>query len=181
LSAGSRALSRLAAALGDAAGAKRYAAQQAELMAALEAQHWSERYGGYLDVGLHSERGDFVEMMVIRCARATNRDDAIDATASAANPRACPASHPQYLWPIGDGSGGILTKTVYVESERDRKVQHVPRLGAITVFPLLLRLLSDDSPRLGPLLDHLTDPAKLWSPHGLRSLNKVRPFSSVAT
>jgi hypothetical protein len=57
----------------------------------------------------------------------------------------------------------------------------VPRLGAITVFPLLLRLLSDDSPRLGPLLDHLTDPAKLWSPHGLRSLNKVRPFSSVAT
>ena len=106
MSAGSRALSRLAAALGDAAGAKRYAAQQAELMAALEAQHWSERYGGYLDVGLHSERGDFVEMMVIRCARATNRDDAIDATASAANPRACPASHPQYLWPIGDGSGG---------------------------------------------------------------------------
>ena len=59
-------------------------------------------------------------------------------------------------------------------------MQHVPRLGAITVFPLLLRLLSDDSPRLGPLLDHLTDPAKLWSPHGLRSLNKVRPISSVA-
>jgi hypothetical protein len=26
-------------------GAKRYAAQQAELMAALEAQHWSERRG----------------------------------------------------------------------------------------------------------------------------------------
>jgi hypothetical protein len=24
------------------------------------------RYGGYLDVGLHSERGDFVEMMVTR-------------------------------------------------------------------------------------------------------------------
>eukprot|EP01050_Picozoa_sp_SAG11_P025290 SAG11_NODE_5658_length_1492_cov_4.712850_2_plen_72_part_00 len=45
---------------------------------------------------------------------------------------------------------GLLTRTVYAEAA-DRAVQHVPRLGAITVFPLLLRLLEPASPRLGDL------------------------------
>ena len=31
----------------------------------------------------------------------------------------CPADHPVFLWPLGDGQGGIMTKTAYVESPAD--------------------------------------------------------------
>uniref|UniRef100_H0WBE6 Mannosyl-oligosaccharide glucosidase n=1 Tax=Cavia porcellus TaxID=10141 RepID=H0WBE6_CAVPO len=56
------------------------------------------------------------------------------------------------------------------------RLQYVDALGYVTLFPLLLRLLDPNSPRLGPLLDVLADSHHLWSPFGLRSLAASSPF-----
>ena len=45
------------------------------------------------------------------------------------------------------------------------------RVGYVSVFPLLLKVLPPDSPKLKALLDQVRDPAHLWTPFGLRSLS----------
>lgn len=140
--------------------------------------HWSERDGAYFDVGVHSERGVFRNLAVIRCASASNQNDGVDEAVlpellQQGGANLCPTHHPRYLWPIGDGNGGILMRPVYIESNADKAVQFVPRVGVLNVFPLLLRLLPPDSPRLPRLLDLLADEDKLWSPHGMRSLGRA--------
>ncbi|XP_074086113.1 mannosyl-oligosaccharide glucosidase [Macrotis lagotis] len=50
------------------------------------------------------------------------------------------------------------------------QLRYVDALGYVSLFPLLLKLLSPESPHLGPLLDLLADSRHLWSPFGLRSL-----------
>jgi mannosyl-oligosaccharide glucosidase len=138
--------------------------------------HWDDRAGAYFDVGLHSEKGEFRNLAVVRCASLSNQHDAVDVAVlpellqQRANP--CPPHHTKFLWPVGDGNGGILMRPVYVESAADKSVQFVPRVGVLNVFPLLLRLVPPQSPRLPRLLDHLADPEKLWSPHGMRSLGR---------
>lgn len=48
----------------------------------------------------------------------------------------------------------------------------IPHFGYVSVFPLALRLLKPSDPRLGRLLEALSDPKRLWSEYGLRSLSK---------
>ncbi|KAF2121208.1 glycoside hydrolase [Lophiotrema nucula] len=48
--------------------------------------------------------------------------------------------------------------------------------GYISVFPFLVGLLPPDSPRLGAVLDTLSDPEEMWSDFGLRSLSKSDEF-----
>lgn len=52
---------------------------------------------------------------------------------------------------------------------------HVCHKGYISIFPFLTGLLPADSPRLGAILDLISDPEELWSPYGLRSLSKSSP------
>jgi mannosyl-oligosaccharide glucosidase len=52
---------------------------------------------------------------------------------------------------------------------------HVCHKGYISLFPFLLSLLPPDSPRLGSVLDLMSDPGHLWSPFGLRSLSASHP------
>lgn len=52
---------------------------------------------------------------------------------------------------------------------------HVCHKGYISIFPFLTGLLSADSPRLGAILDLISDPEEMWSPYGLRSLSKSDP------
>lgn len=49
---------------------------------------------------------------------------------------------------------------------------HVCHKGYISIFPFLTGLLPADSPRLGAILDLISDPEELWSEYGLRSLGK---------
>lgn len=44
--------------------------------------------------------------------------------------------------------------------------------GYLSLFPLLLGLLPADSKHLRPVLDLMSDPERLWSDYGLRSLSK---------
>ncbi|KAL8848245.1 MAG: hypothetical protein Q9221_006718 [Calogaya cf. arnoldii] len=52
---------------------------------------------------------------------------------------------------------------------------HVCHKGYISIFPFLTGLLPADSPRLGAVLDLISDPEELWSPYGIRSLSKSSP------
>jgi hypothetical protein len=49
--------------------------------------------------------------------------------------------------------------------------QFVEHLGYVSLFPLLLRLLPADAAELAPTIELLRDPARLWSPYGIRSLS----------
>ena len=53
---------------------------------------------------------------------------------------------------------------------------HACHVGYISIFPFLTGLLPPDSPRLGPILDSISDPEKLWSDYGIRSLSKEDEF-----
>uniref|UniRef100_A0A5S6QN71 Mannosyl-oligosaccharide glucosidase n=1 Tax=Trichuris muris TaxID=70415 RepID=A0A5S6QN71_TRIMR len=44
--------------------------------------------------------------------------------------------------------------------------------GYVNLFPLFLRLIPLDSPKLEHIFDQMIDPEVLWSPYGLRSLSK---------
>ncbi len=50
---------------------------------------------------------------------------------------------------------------------------HVCHKGYISIFPFLTGLLPPDSPRLGAILDLISDEDELWTPYGLRSLSKA--------
>ncbi|KAL9019950.1 MAG: hypothetical protein Q9185_002804 [Variospora sp. 1 TL-2023] len=52
---------------------------------------------------------------------------------------------------------------------------HVCHKGYISIFPFLTGLLPADSPRLGAILDLISDPDEMWSPYGLRSLSLSNP------
>ena len=51
-------------------------------------------------------------------------------------------------------------------------LRYVNQLGYVSLFPFLLHIVDPASPNLGTILKDLEDPAKLWTPHGLRSLSR---------
>nr|CAG8603675.1 8759_t:CDS:10 [Entrophospora candida] len=48
--------------------------------------------------------------------------------------------------------------------------------GYLSLFPLFLEFIPNDSPKLESLLDLIYDPNELWSPYGIRSLSKSDEF-----
>uniref|UniRef100_H3GV13 mannosyl-oligosaccharide glucosidase n=1 Tax=Phytophthora ramorum TaxID=164328 RepID=H3GV13_PHYRM len=56
------------------------------------------------------------------------------------------------------------------------KLQHVKHVGYVSVFPLLLKVLPPNSPKLLALLKQTTGSNHLWSPFGLRSLSTQDQF-----
>lgn len=48
----------------------------------------------------------------------------------------------------------------------------VPHFGYVSLFPLMMKLLEPDNPKLLITLNQLTKPDLLWTPNGLRSLSK---------
>ena len=147
-----------------------------EKLAALDAHHWSESLNAYADWGLHANRGDFVEHVVVKCATNDGRSqvehDVLPPVG--ARPDDCPRSHPRLLFPLGDGAGGLLMRERFVP--KGLKEQWVGHLGYVSLFPLALRLLPPDAPTLGPLLELLRDPKRLWTPYGIASLSKDDRF-----
>lgn len=55
-------------------------------------------------------------------------------------------------------------------------LQHIPRTGYVTLFPMLLRLIPADSVHLKHTLDLLGDESKLWSPWGILSLSRTDKY-----
>ncbi|XP_063720487.1 mannosyl-oligosaccharide glucosidase-like [Symsagittifera roscoffensis] len=53
---------------------------------------------------------------------------------------------------------------------------HVPHLGYVSLFPLMMRLMPPDCAELGLTLGHIRNPNTLWTPYGIRSLSKQDPL-----
>ena len=154
-----------------------YEAAHASQMAALVRHHWhAELRGGsgaFCDWGLQAAKGEFVAHVVVKCGAADGSSIEHDVhpreLQGGGAPPKCPRSHPRFLFPLGDGAGGLLMRERFVAARKEREgwVEH---LGYVSLFPLMLRLLPADAPQLPPLLELLRDDATLWSPYGLRSL-----------
>ncbi|KAK3523216.1 hypothetical protein QTP86_022939, partial [Hemibagrus guttatus] len=56
------------------------------------------------------------------------------------------------------------------------KLQYVNALGYVSLFPFLLQVLTPDSQKLEYILKDIRDPARLWTPYGLRSLSRSDPM-----
>ncbi|KAI0987876.1 hypothetical protein GJ496_006428 [Pomphorhynchus laevis] len=56
------------------------------------------------------------------------------------------------------------------------KLQYLPHIGYVSLYPFLLHLLPVDSSYLHNILDQLTDSELLWSNYGIRSLAKSSAF-----
>ncbi|KAF2201713.1 glycoside hydrolase [Delitschia confertaspora ATCC 74209] len=54
--------------------------------------------------------------------------------------------------------------------------EHVCHLGYVSLIPFLLGLISPTHPRLTKVLDSLSDPERLWSPFGIRSLSRQNQY-----
>eukprot|EP00611_Tribonema_gayanum_P024021 TRINITY_DN5191_c0_g1_i3.p1 TRINITY_DN5191_c0_g1~~TRINITY_DN5191_c0_g1_i3.p1 ORF type:complete len:500 (-),score=82.65 TRINITY_DN5191_c0_g1_i3:425-1924(-) len=148
-----------------------------ELLAQLDYLHWSTTAGAYLDVGLHSAQGNIQQQVSVICrAKQGHATKHVGMAAEQLYKQgpSCPPDFPVPVRPVTDGRGALETRERWVGEPP--QVQQVERLGYVSIFPLLLRLLPPDSPRLPPLLDLLADPTHLWSEYGLRSLSKSDPF-----
>jgi mannosyl-oligosaccharide glucosidase len=68
-----------------------------------------------------------------------------------------------------DEAQGVFCDATIDQFEEDIRVCHK---GYISLFPFLVGLLDKDSPKIGKLLDVISDKEELWSDHGIRSLSK---------
>jgi mannosyl-oligosaccharide glucosidase len=169
-------MAKLAEFISSEADVERFEANRAHLFSGLDTHHWNNEAQSYFDVGDHSEDGVIDYQVAVRCR--DDKNQVIDATAPVSQIEAkevkCPASHPDFMFPLGDGRGGLQMLPVFIP--RTTKLQHVKHVGYVSVFPLLLKVLPPDSPKLLALLQQVTDPKQLWSPFGLRSLSTQDPF-----
>lgn len=169
-------MAKLAASIGQDADVQRFEKNSAHFFAGLDQHHWNEEAQSYFDVGDHSEDGIIQYQVAIRCRN--EEGQVVDATAPIAQIETqnvkCPDTHPDFMFPLGDGRGGLQMLPVFVP--RTTELQHVKHVGYVSVFPLLLKVLPPDSPKLLALLKQITDPAQLWSPFGLRSLSTRDQF-----
>jgi mannosyl-oligosaccharide glucosidase len=146
--------------------------------------HWSSKDQTFYDVGLVGS-GERIDVgVMVRCTESKqggqHKDVLVEMSlmqqSRGREPSVCPTAFPQYMYPLGDGKGGLQTGNMY-RSSKSLSVGFIPRVGYVNMFPLLLKLLPSDSPQLGPLLALLSSPSEgLWSQHGLRSLSKKDLF-----
>lgn len=94
-----------------------FKAKKQQLLAGLTKHHWNKTVQAFFDVGEHSEDGLIEHQVVIRCQ--TEEGKFIDTTApierlQAGDRDVCPPSHPQFLYPLGDGQGNVKVQAAFV-------------------------------------------------------------------
>ncbi|CAD6885827.1 unnamed protein product [Tilletia controversa] len=119
-------------------------------------------HSGELHVDLHSWMGFFAEMMR-RIAEVLGEED--DVNEFEGHREGIISNLDELHWSEKDQ----MYCDVSVDDDEDSF--HVCHRGYVSLFPLLLRLLPADSPKVGAVLDLLSDPAHLWSEYGIRSLS----------
>jgi len=155
------------------------------LTSSLQQLHWSDRHRGFFDVGMHNDSSFFLLEVFFRCAADEGKAPGGPAVVDVAVPLElvqsgrgfCPPSHPTVLFPHGDGHGNYKQRERFVHPG-NLSLEHIPRVGYVSLFPFLLQLLDPlESPQqLEHVLDMLESPDLLWSEHGLRSLARTDKF-----
>ncbi|CAH0055870.1 unnamed protein product, partial [Clonostachys solani] len=74
-----------------------------------------------------------------------------------------------------DAEKAYCDSTTTVGTHNSPIYQHVCHLGYVSLFPLILGLMDAKHKHLLDTLNLLSETSKLWSPYGLRSLNKTDP------
>lgn len=167
LARAARVIADLAQHLGEQAVAREYSKRAHELAEALDRLHWNPEANMYQDWGLHDTKGSFAKRVVVQCESSAGEGRQVAVDPSKEPGPQCPRSHPHFKWPLGDGHGGLLQREVFVShSQRAQFVEHV---GYVSLFPLMLRVLSPEAPQLAALLSVIR--GELWTPYGLRSLS----------
>lgn len=69
-----------------------------------------------------------------------------------------------------DAKEGVYCDSTIDQFEEEIRVCHK---GYISLFPFMMGLMKHDDPKIGKLLDAVTDSDHLWSEHGIRSLSKT--------
>jgi hypothetical protein len=166
-------------------GARYYGDLYRSLQNKLVQLHWSDQYpdigvgGAFMDVGLFNASSGILVEVITRCQQPTSRrlaDFAIPAQAIEANPQQspCPADYPQLLFYHRDEHGNRRTRERFVSG--DLHVTHIPRVGYLSLFPLLLKQVEPSSAQLVSLLDLMQSEAHMWTPFGLCSISKSDQF-----
>lgn len=154
------------------------------LITRLDPLHWSDEYKSYLDYGLDSSNSEIVKQIAFRCQNP--RDGAskdvlipVEKASKIKDPNEiCPSSHSKYLFPLGDGNGGYLYSELVLMN--NPKLQLIPRIGYVSIFPLILQALPADSIHFNEILDIIESKELLWSNYGLRSLSTKDMFYNKA-
>ena len=68
-----------------------------------------------------------------------------------------------------DSKRNLYSDIMNITNSNDK---YSPHIGYVTMFPIMMGLIPDDSPRLLLLLEHIKDESQMWSSYGLRSLSK---------
>lgn len=145
----------------------------------LHSIHWSSEDKTYYDVGLVGTEEKIEVGVMVRCAKSKKSGIFKDTLVRIEFLRkhqgrenaVCPSEFPIYMYPLGDGHGGLQSGNMYSAS-KPFHVGFIPRVGYVNIFPFILKLLPDDSLQLEHMLDLISSPHHLWSEHGLRSLSK---------
>ena len=90
----------------------------------------------------------------------------------------CPPEFPKFIGGVSDGDGGVRSQRRFTSPE-PLKFQHIPRIGYLSLFPFLLKILQLGNPRLDYLMDIMESTDHLWTEHGLRSLSKNDTFYHI--
>lgn len=146
----------------------------------LDQLHWSERHAMYADVGLHSEVGRIVEEFVYRCMNPISRETKdigiagkIFFSRNKDLSSYCPEGFSKG-YPLGGDNNGYLSREKYDIKKGSEKIQHVPHVGYVSLFPFLLTIIPTDSPKLDSVLNILEH--NLLTSYGLRSLSINNTF-----
>ena len=147
-----------------------------QLLESLDKAHWSEESEAYYDVGLHTDIGRIAIELLFRCSNQNGQQkDVYVAMEPGSNQlssdKICPSDYPTLLHAIGDGRGGYLQRPKFVPDANQLLLRHVPRIGYVTLYPFMLKLLPSDSQKIESILDIIESPEHLWSSYGLRSIS----------
>ncbi len=134
--------------------------------------HYSSVYRGYFDYGLISKTAQISSYVHIHCQNTENKMVAefqlpIEYVQSKPD-KLCPDNYSKFLSPVmQNGEIKIKEKVTSVEP---MELQHIPRVGYTTLFPLLLNILEPNCSSFAEILNIIEDPEYLWTDYGLRSL-----------